>query len=237
MMAASSLTVTEALNQMEGLVRRGAMLEASHVGCQADISLSVGKDEVLNLSSLSQGAESHVFAGTMANVHVAVKKPVIRNSGDLVRFRQELMMLSALKHENIMPVLGARMLPPEYFMIMPHMGDNLHTLIHEKGWRPSWHEILGMGLQLAGALQAVHGAGIIHRDIKSRNVMSGNGQGFQLADFGVATWLSNVEIDEVKPERALFSRGKPTGGFHKTRIVRGILLVAPKHNHHMHTVH
>lgn len=221
-MASSSLTFAEAVKQMEELVRRGEMTAASHVGYQADIPLSIMKNEIENWKSLSQGAESHVYMGLMADAQVAVKKPIIRNSGDLVRFRQELMMLHTLKHENIMPLLGARMLPPEYFMVMPHMGDNLHTLIHERGWQPSWHEVLNIGIQLAGALQTVHRAGIVHRDIKLRNIMTGNGKGIQLADFGVATWLSKVEIEEVEPERAVFSRGKPTGGFHKTRIVRSI---------------
>lgn len=204
------------------------MSQAREIGMLACTPLGVALESIQGWERLSQGAESQVFTGIMDGKEVAIKKPVLRNSKDLERFRTEIKILSTLSHPNIVSLLGARMLPPQYFIVMPNMGENLHTLLHDKGWRPTWVHMLEIGVQLAGALQAVHDAGIVHRDIKTKNILKGSQQGVQLIDFGVAAWLCDVKQEEAEPMKAVYSRGKPTGGFHKARIVGTVEYMAPE---------
>ncbi|GMH40224.1 hypothetical protein BSKO_08128 [Bryopsis sp. KO-2023] len=227
-MTFGSLSVSDALGTMESLVKRGDIAQADCVGNDAAVPLSLPVNAVDQLEEISQGAESRVFGGTLGTFPVAVKKPVIRNTMDLDRFRQEIKILSVLDHDNVVPLLGARMLPPNYFMVMPNLGENMHSLLHTQGFRPSWSEIIDCGIQLACAVEAVHEAGIVHRDLKTKNVMRGDGRGLCLVDFGVATYLSDVKADEIEPRKAMFSRGKPTGGFHKRRMVGTLEYMAPE---------
>lgn len=212
------IRVSDALETMEGLVKQGDLAQASCVGSDAAVPLSLPVDSVGELEEISGGAESRVLRGTQSGCSVAVKRPVIRNTADLDRFRQEVKILSAIDHENVVPLLGARMLPPHYFMVMPNLGDNLHSLLHSHGFRPGWGQVLDMAVQLASAVEAVHEMGIVHRDLKTKNVMWKDNRGLCLVDFGVASYLSDVKADEMEPSKALFSRGKPTGGFHKRRM-------------------
>lgn len=227
-MTFGSLSVPEALGSMELLVKQGEIAKAESVGKDAIVPLSLAPNAVEQMEEISQGAESRVFRGVHEMSSVAVKKPVIRNTMDLDRFRQEMKILAALDHDNVVPLLGARVLPPHYFMVMPNLVENMHVLLHEQGFRPKWTEIIDMGIQLASAVEAVHQAGIVHRDLKTKNVMIGNGQGLCLVDFGVATYLADVKAEEIEPKKALFSRGKPTGGFHKRRMVGTLEYMAPE---------
>jgi serine/threonine protein kinase len=64
-------------------------------------------------------------------------------------------------------------------------GPNLHRYLHNKG-RLDVREAVNIVVQAASALEAVHAAGIVHRDIKPDNILIARGGLVKLMDFGLA---------------------------------------------------
>jgi serine/threonine-protein kinase len=65
-------------------------------------------------------------------------------------------------------------------------GADLRALLHEAD-PPGAEELLELVAQVAGALDAAHARGLVHRDVKPRNILVGRDQHAYLADFGVST--------------------------------------------------
>ena len=72
------------------------------------------------------------------------------------------------------------------FIVMPyHAKNSLEALIRRHG-PLDWCETLRIGVKLAGALEAAHSAGILHRDVKPGNILLTEYGEPELTDFGIA---------------------------------------------------
>ena len=72
------------------------------------------------------------------------------------------------------------------FIVMPYYAkDSLEALIRRHG-PLDWSEAVSMGVKLAGALQAAHSVGVVHRDVKPGNILLSDYGEPQLTDFGIA---------------------------------------------------
>src|SRR5262245_29027957 len=108
-----------------------------------------------------------------------------RDAGRVRRFEQEARAASALNHPNILTIFeigGAnesRYIATEYID-----GQTLRERL--KGGRLAPPAALEIATQIAAALAAAHGAGIVHRDIKPENVMLRCDGIVKVLDFGLA---------------------------------------------------
>lgn len=239
------LDVSEALVRMQEAVRSGRIDEARAIGGAAAVPLNVSMADVALGARLSEGAEAMVYCGVFCGSDVAIKRFRIGTSQDLLRFRQELRVLASLRHPNIVSVVAARCLPPDYALVMPLEGRSLRHRLYDDGWRPDWPAVLAIASQLASALAHVHAAGILHRDIKPANLLTpsapaqppapapaGNGPAaaapaVKLADFGICAHVGDLEAD-VDDAASVSCRGKPSGGLHKRRMVGTLEYMAPE---------
>ena len=103
----------------------------------------------------------------------------------LLRLEQEARAASALNHPNILTIYetgeahGVRFIAAEYIE-----GENLRDRLERE--RFTIEETLDLSVQLAGALDVAHRAGIIHRDVKPENVVLRGDGLVKLLDFGIA---------------------------------------------------
>jgi serine/threonine-protein kinase len=107
------------------------------------------------------------------------------------RFEQEWRTAARLDHPSIVPIFEAGEADGVLFIAMRYVeGIDLQALISNEGQLTPERTLDVLG-QVAGALDAAHTKGLVHRDVKPANVLIASGPGIAgehayLADFGVA---------------------------------------------------
>ncbi|MEM1178647.1 MAG: ABC transporter substrate-binding protein [Acidobacteriota bacterium] len=121
---------------------------------------------------------------------VAVKlvPPLSLEAEAEARFAREARLVAGMDHPAIVPVHDFGSHDDTLFFVMPLVeGQTLRERLDHSP--PSLGEVLGLGIQVADALDYSHGRGVVHRDIKPENVMTESGPKrlrARVMDFGLA---------------------------------------------------
>ena len=153
------------------------VLEGAHIaGCRIEtVAGRGGMGIVYRATQLSLGRP--VALKLIAPEHAA-------DDGFRERFQRESRMAAAIDHPNVIPVYEAGEEDGRLYLVMRWVaGTDLHRLLRAEGKIDPLRaaEIVN---QVAGALDAAHQAGLIHRDVKPANVLL-SGEHAYLADFGL----------------------------------------------------
>lgn len=107
------------------------------------------------------------------------------------RLTREATTLARLDHPGIVRIHDCEQAGDLFYLVMEYVdGPNLRTL-SQSMMRPE--EVVGVALQLFGALRIAHAQGIVHRDIKPENILVTPEARVKLADFGLAKLASSLE--------------------------------------------
>ncbi|QXD13893.1 protein kinase [Rhodocaloribacter litoris] len=102
------------------------------------------------------------------------------------RFRSEAKALARIQSPYIVGIYALRETEAGLFIVMEYVdGGTLADLIHEAGALP-WPRALSIVKQILQALHHAHSVGVIHRDIKPRNIMLTRQGQVKVTDFGLA---------------------------------------------------
>jgi eukaryotic-like serine/threonine-protein kinase len=140
---------------------------------------------------------------------IKVLPPDLTDSvSNLMRFEREAKLASSLDHPNICTIFGLHKVGDIQFIAMQFVeGRNVRQLV---GGQPlDLRRALSIAIQVTDALAAAHSSGIVHRDIKARNVMVTRSGTVKVLDFGLAKLIESPHKDTSDPQ--LTEVGVPYG--------------------------
>ena len=115
-----------------------------------------------------------------------LKEEYLTNDEFVRRFRNESKVIAVLDHPNIVKVYDVNFTGAEQYIVMEYIdGITLKQYITHQGhlrWKDSVHFVT----QILRALSHAHERGVIHRDIKSQNIMLLRDGTIKVMDFGIA---------------------------------------------------
>ncbi|MCA1602554.1 MAG: protein kinase, partial [Acidobacteria bacterium] len=153
------------------------------------------------VNKIGQGGMGEVYRAEDMKLgrHVAIKLlPAAATQDEKAkrRFLQEARSASVLNHPNIVTIYSIDESDGLDFIVMEYVeGRTLKATVEQRPLELS--RLFDVGSQVADALAAAHGVGLIHRDIKSSNILITPGGQAKMLDFGLAKMIRSLrEIDK-----------------------------------------
>lgn len=147
------------------------------------------------IKQLAAGGHSQVFLAESEKAGALVVLKVFREVPDKVeahntfnRFLQEYELVSQIRHPNVVRIHDLGIADDHAYIAMEYFpGGDLRSRMREP---VPLLEALRIVAQIARALEAIHGVGVLHRDLKPGNVMLRADGTCALIDFGLAKLLA-----------------------------------------------
>jgi len=159
------------------------------------------------ISKLGQGAMAVVFKGKQLSLDrmVAIKvlpKRLSENQEFVDRFYQEGRAAARLNHANIVQAFDVGEAGGYHYFVMEYIdGKTVYDLLTD-GRAMSEADALPIILQSARALEHAHAQGLIHRDVKPKNLMITKSGDVKLADMGLAREMGDYATAAAEAGRA-----------------------------------
>ena len=166
------------------------VLAATVRGVEAYLTGTRLDDRYLLTSRLATGATAVVWRAVdeFLNRPVAVKSlhPHLASDHDLAsRFAEEARVAATVSHPSLVAVYDAVEGPPPAIVLEFVDGPDMRRRLDAGPC--SMAEVLSLGWAIADALDFVHRAGLVHRDVKPANIICTSDGRPKLGDFGIAT--------------------------------------------------
>lgn len=183
---------------------------------------------------IALGGMGEVWRATDLRSGRAVAAKILRPelAGDevfLARLRAETQNSKGLRHPNLAVVLDSGERGGSGWLIMELVhGRPLSDILNERGTLPA-AEIFPILAQTARALQVVHDAGVVHRDVKPSNILITREGLAKLTDFGISTSTNQLPMTAegmvmgtaqyLAPEQAMGNPAAPSADLYSLGII------------------
>lgn len=202
------------------LIRLGATWLRFQAGGEEELDLERIFPQYQILEPLGRGGMGYIFKA----IHVPLERTVAlkvlppqlvrENPGLRSLFLQEASSIAKLHHENVCMMLDFGVREPVIYFTMEYIaGSTLEQYISLYG-NLEILEALRLSLQIAKGLQHAHNQGLLHCDIKPRNIMLDQDKNAKIIDFGLAKVMAGLDpegftsvaamgtLEYISPEQA-----------------------------------
>ena len=144
---------------------------------------------------IGQGGYGEVYRGTWCGVQVAIKQLYLKTLSTKIfeDFEQETKIMSQCQFPYIIRLYGVCLEAGHYSMIMEYMPKgSLYKILHDQSEELTWNPLRWtIALNIAQGLSYLHSQKIIHRDLKSLNILLNENYQAKICDFG----LSKIKLE------------------------------------------
>lgn len=160
-------------------------------------SWKVDYSDFVELKEIGRGVSAHVYYGTYkkTNEAVAIKKFTFQklNSARFQSYQREVAVLATAQHPALLRLIGATDTWPFCIITEWMDGGSLYKAIHAQGFMtPTMRTIAAF--DIARGMEFLHSRKIVHRDLKSLNVLLDKTQHVKICDFGFSRFAEQTTL-------------------------------------------
>ncbi|XP_027912998.1 serine/threonine-protein kinase STY17 isoform X2 [Vigna unguiculata] len=140
-------------------------------------------------NKVGSGSFGDLYRGTYCSQDVAIKvlKPERISTDMLKEFAQEVYIMRKIRHKNVVQFIGACTRPPNLCIVTEFMSrGSLYDFLHKQRGVFKLPSLLKVAIDVSKGMNYLHQNNIIHRDLKTANLLMDENEVVKVADFGVA---------------------------------------------------
>ncbi|WCJ32739.1 ACT-like protein tyrosine kinase family protein [Euphorbia peplus] len=140
-------------------------------------------------NKVASGSYGDLYKGTYCSQEVAIKvlKPERVSSEMLREFSQEVYIMRKIRHKNVVQFIGACTRPPNLCIVTEFMArGSIYDFLHKHKGMFKLPSLIKVATDVSRGMSYLHQNNIIHRDLKTANLLMDENEVVKVADFGVA---------------------------------------------------
>ncbi|KAI9109712.1 hypothetical protein K1719_019342 [Acacia pycnantha] len=140
-------------------------------------------------NKVGSGSFGDLYRGTYCSQDVAIKvlKPDKINTEMSREFAQEVYIMRKIRHKNVVQFIGACTQPPNLCIVTEFMSrGSVYDFLHKQRGVFKLPSLLKVAIDVSKGMNYLHQNNIIHRDLKTANLLMDENEVVKVADFGVA---------------------------------------------------
>uniref|UniRef100_A0A6B2L7C1 Protein kinase domain-containing protein n=1 Tax=Arcella intermedia TaxID=1963864 RepID=A0A6B2L7C1_9EUKA len=165
--------------------------------------IPIGREYVIDSEELKfeeiigRGSFGNVYRGQWRHTEVAIKRIHNTSQSFIDELYREAELMIALRHPNIVTFMACTTKPDVCLVTEFISRGSLYGILHNKSILISPEHVRRMALDACKGMEYLHSARIIHRDLKSHNLLVDKAWAIKVADFGLSRHLEESFAKEM----------------------------------------